>query len=146
MMWIRDNLDLIVSKTLEHLYIAVIALVIACIIAVPLGIFISKRKSLSKVILAIASVFQTIPSLALLAIMVPFFGVGKIPAIIALVIYALLPILRNTILGMESVDKSILDASYGMGMSYFQVLRKVQIPLSLPIIISGISLSAIYVV
>ncbi|WP_200277079.1 ABC transporter permease, partial [Rhodovulum adriaticum] len=145
-MWIRDNLDLIVSKTLEHLYIAVIALVIACIIAVPLGIFISKRKSLSKVILAIASVFQTIPSLALLAIMVPFFGVGKIPAIIALVIYALLPILRNTILGMESVDKSILDASYGMGMSYFQVLRKVQIPLSLPIIISGISLSAIYVV
>lgn len=146
MAWIKDNLSLIVTKTIEHTMISLIALIIGVVIAVPLGILVCKNKRLSQVVLSIASVLQTLPSLALLAIMVPFFGVGKLPAIIALVIYSLLPILRNTILGMESVDKNLIDASYGMGLSYGQVLRKVQIPLALPIIMSGISLSAIYLV
>jgi len=141
-----SNIGTISQKVIEHLYISVVSLAIGSLIAVPIGILISKSKKLSNLILSIASVLQTLPSLALLAMMVPFFGVGKLPAIVALVIYSLLPILRNTILGMQSVDKNVLDASYGMGMSYFQVLTKVQIPLALPIIISGISLSGIYVV
>jgi len=146
MAWIKDNLSLIVTKTMEHTMISLIALAIGVAIAVPLGILVCKNKKLSQIVLSIASVLQTLPSLALLAMMVPFFGVGKLPAIIALVIYSLLPILRNTILGMESVDKSLIDASYGMGLNYGQVLRKVQIPLALPVIMSGVSLSAIYLV
>ncbi|WP_282925576.1 ABC transporter permease [Helcococcus kunzii] len=146
MKWILDNLDTIFSKTFEHFIISLLSLGIGSLISVPIGILVSKSKKLSSIVLSIASVLQTLPSLALLAIMVPFFGVGRLPAIVALVVYSLLPILRNTILGIESVDKNAVDASYGMGMSYWQVLTKVQIPLALPIIISGISLSGIYVV
>ncbi len=146
MAWIKDNISLIITKTIEHTVISLIALAIGILIAVPLGILVCKNKRLSQIVLSIASVLQTLPSLALLAIMVPFFGVGKLPAIIALVIYSLLPILRNTILGMESVDKDLLDASKGMGLSYTQILKRVQIPLAIPIIMSGISLSAVYLV
>lgn len=146
MAWISDNWPLIVSKTMEHLVISLLSLGIGVLIAGPLGILINRNEKVSKFLLSVASVLQTLPSLALLAIMVPFFGVGKLPAIIALVIYSLLPILRNTILGMRSVDKTLIDASYGMGLNYYQILREVQIPLAMPIIISGISLSAIYVV
>lgn len=146
MAWISSNVPLILTKTFEHLIISLISLLIGTSIAVPLGIFVSKNKKISNIFLSIASVLQTLPSLALLAMMVPFLGVGKIPAIVALVLYSFLPILRNTILGIESVDKSLVDASYGMGMNYFQVLGKIQIPLALPIIVSGISLSAVYVV
>lgn len=146
MAWIADNIALIISKTFEHFIISALSLVIGVIIALPLGIFVSRYKKISSIVLTVASVLQTLPSLALLAIMVPFLGVGKIPAIVALVIYSLMPILRSTLLGMASVDKALIDASYGMGLSYAQMLKKVQLPLAIPIIISGVSLSSVYVV
>jgi osmoprotectant transport system permease protein len=146
MTWIIENSLRILQKTMEHAGISFLALIIGSIIAIPAGILLTRAKKLAQIVISIASVLQTIPSLALLAIMVPLFGVGKKPAIVALVIYSLLPILRNTFLGMDSVDKSLLDASYGMGMSTAQVLYKVQVPLALPVIMAGVRVSSVYVV
>ena len=89
---------------------------------------------------------QTIPSLALLALMIPILGIGKIPSIVALFIYSLLPILRNTYLGMESVDPLLKDSVKGMGMTNFQSIVQVEIPLAIPVIMAGIRLSAVYVI
>ncbi len=133
------------NKILEHLSLSMSALAIACLIAIPLGIIVSRKKKLSSLMVAIASILQTIPSLALLAIMVPILGVGKVPATFALVVYALLPVLRNAILGMQAVDVNIMDAAKGMGMSTSQQIIKVQLPLASPIIFSGVRLSATYV-
>lgn len=144
--WLSLNWLRVVEKIIEHFFISTISLLIGIVIAVPLGIFLTRTKKLSKIVMSIASILQTLPSLALLAIMVPIFGVGVKPAVVALVIYSLLPILRNTYLGIESVDKDLVDASKGMGMTRMQIIRKVQIPIAIPIIISGIQLSAVYLV
>ena len=144
--YLIKNRSLLELKIGEHFLISIVALMIGTIIAVPIGILITKSPKLSQVVISFCSVLQTIPSLALLAIMVPLFGVGKLPAIIALVIYSLLPILRNTYLGMNSVDKDLIDASKGMGMTWIQIVAHVKVPLALPVIMSGIRLSAVYMV
>lgn len=132
-------------KLFEHLYISALALLIGSLIAIPLGIIVSRNKKVAQVTIAVTSVLQTIPSLALLAIMVPLIGVGKKPAIAALVIYSLLPILRNTVLGLEGVDENTMDAAKGMGMNAFQQISKVELPLAMSVIISGVRLSGTYV-
>ncbi|NMW85035.1 ABC transporter permease [Peptoniphilus sp. AGMB00490] len=135
----------ILSKSMEHLFIAAISLFFGVLIAVPLGIFLTRSKTTAKIVMAIASVLQTVPSFALLALMIPIFGVGKKPAIVSLFIYSLLPILRNTYLGIAGVNDKLIDAAKGMGMTRSQILLKVQIPMAMPVIMSGIRLSAIYV-
>lgn len=102
-----QNTGDIVLKTWEHFYISIIALFLGAIVAIPLGVVLSKTTRLAKIVLAITSVFQTLPSLAILAIMIPFLGVGKVPAIVALFIYTLLPILNNTFIGMKSVNGDV---------------------------------------
>ena len=136
----------LVSKTVEHFYISIIALLIAIVVAVPLGILLSKTKRTANVVLTIAGVLQTIPTLAVLAIMIPIFGVGKTPAIVALFIYVLLPILNNTVLGVQNIDKNIIQAGTSMGMTKLQHMKDVELPLALPLIISGIRLSSVYVI
>lgn len=143
--YFHENAGLILEKSLEHLSIAGISLLLGILVAVPLGIFLIRSEVLAKIVMAVASVLQTIPSFALLAIMIPIFGVGKKPAIVALFIYSLLPIMRNTYLGIRGVDENLLDAAKGMGMTGRQRLFKVQIPMAMPVIMSGIRLSAIYV-
>lgn len=122
------------------------ALLLGVAIAVPLGIMLSKTKKVAKIVLTVTSVLQTVPSLALLAIMIPFLGVGKVPAIVALCIYSLLPILNNTFIGMQSVNQNIKAAGTAMGMTPMQSMRMVELPLAMPIIMSGIRLSAVYVI
>lgn len=136
----------LVSKTIEHFYISIIALLIAIVVAVPLGILLSKTKRIANVVLTIAGVLQTIPTLAVLAIMIPIFGVGKTPAIVALFIYVLLPILNNTVLGVQNIDKNIIQAGTSMGMTKMQLMKDVELPLALSLIISGIRLSSVYVI
>ncbi|WP_455258395.1 ABC transporter permease [Peptoniphilus asaccharolyticus] len=140
-----SNSNEIIAKSLEHLYIATLALCLGILFAVPIGILISKNRTVAKIVMAVASVLQTIPSFALLSI-ITIIGVGKLPAIIALFIYSLLPILRNTYLGITSVDPNSIDAAKGMGMTEKQILFKVKIPLALSVIMSGIRLSAVYVI
>ena len=136
----------LISKTVEHFYISIIALLIAIVIAVPLGILLSKMKITSNVVLTIAGVLQTIPTLAVLAVMIPIFGVGKLPAIVALFIYVLLPILNNTVLGVQNIDDNIKEAGTSMGMTRFQLMKDVELPLALPLILGGIRLSSVYVI
>ncbi|MFV8291901.1 MULTISPECIES: ABC transporter permease [Aerococcus] len=130
----------------EHIYMSLISLGLGVIVAVPLGIFLSQVPKVANVVIAIVSVLQTIPTLALLALMIPFLGVGKVPAIVALFIYSLLPILRNTYLGMSNVNPDLLDAAKGMGLKRMQIIRQVQLPLAVPVIMAGIRLSTVYVI
>lgn len=144
--FLRNNGQELFKKALEHLEISVIALLIAIIVAVPIGIMLSRMKRTSNVVLTIAGVLQTIPTLAVLAIMIPIFGVGKMAAIIALFIYVLLPILNNTVLGVQQIDSNLKDAAKSMGMTRLQMMKDVELPLALPLILSGVRLSAVYVI
>ena len=136
----------LLSKAIEHFYISMFALLLAIVVAVPLGILLSKTQRIANVVLTVAGVLQTIPTLAVLAIMIPIFGVGKTPAIVALFIYVLLPILNNTVLGVKNIDKNVIQAGQSMGMTKFQLMKDVEMPLALPLIISGIRLSSVYVI
>ncbi|WP_349305590.1 glycine betaine ABC transporter substrate-binding protein [Bacillus sp. FJAT-49736] len=115
-------------------------------IAVPLGIFLTRQKKIADIVIGITAALQTIPSLALLVFLVPFIGTGKPPAIIALTIYGLLPILRNTYLGIMNVNSSTVEAGIGMGMTSRQVLWKIELPLALNVIMGGIRTAAVMVV
>ena len=142
----RDNFSQLIVKIGEHLFISSLAIVLGIIVAVPAGIAVTRSKKLSVVLITIASILQTIPSLALLSMMVPIIGIGKLPAIIALFIYSLLPIIRNTMLGINGVNEFLVDAGKGMGMTANEIMFKIKLPLSAPVIMSGIRLSAVYVV
>ncbi|WP_409304445.1 glycine betaine ABC transporter substrate-binding protein [Peribacillus sp. SCS-155] len=122
----------------QHLFLSIVSILIATLIAVPLGIFIARRRRLAEPVIGITSVFQTIPSLALFGFLLPIFGIGNITAILALIIYALLPILRNTFTGITGVDQSAVEAGRGMGMTKNQILRMIELPLALPIIMAGL--------
>lgn len=144
--FIANNGDALVTAVGEHIFLSFISLVLSILVAVPLGILLSQVPKIANIVMTIAGVLQTIPTLALLALMIPLLGVGPVPSIVALFIYSLLPILRNTYLGMTSVDPNIVDAAKGMGMSTGQVIGKVQMPLAIPVILAGIRLSAVYVI
>ncbi|UBH12599.1 ABC transporter permease [Macrococcus armenti] len=144
--FLQENQAELLQKTLEHISISLLSLLAAIIVAVPLGILLTKSEKLAKIVLSITSVLQTVPSLAILAMMIPFFGIGTVPAVIALFLYVLLPILNNTYLGIQSVNKDAKEAGRAMGMTQNQVLRMVQLPLAVPVIMSGIRLSAVYAI
>jgi len=131
---------------LEHMQISFISIFIAVIIAVPLGIYLTKHKRLAGPILQIAAIFQTIPSLALLGILIPLVGIGQVPAVIALVVYAILPILRNTYTGIKEVDPILIEAAQAMGMNKSKKLFKVELPLAMPIIMAGIRTAMVLVI
>lgn len=141
----QNGADLLI-KTWEQLYISAIALLLGVLVAVPLGIALTRVPKTAKVVIAIASMLQTVPSLALLALMIPLLGIGKVPAIVALFIYSLLPILRNTYIGMNDVDPVLKDSAKGMGMTPRQSIMQVEVPMAMPVIMSGIRLSAVYVI
>lgn len=122
----------------EHLYLSFVSILIGILISVPLGIFISRLKKIAEFVIGITAVFQTIPSLALFGFLLPVFGIGSTPAIIALMVYALLPILRNTYTGIVGVDDALIQAGKGMGMTSAQILWKIELPLALPVIMAGI--------
>jgi osmoprotectant transport system permease protein len=131
----------IFSTTLQHLELVVIAMVIAVAVAVPLGILVVERPGLRTVALGVASVFQTIPSLALFGFLIPIpyiGGIGERTAVVALVLYALLPILRNTYVGLTEIDPAVLEAATAMGMTPWQVMWRVRLPLALSFILAGI--------
>ncbi|AQS05615.1 glycine betaine ABC transporter substrate-binding protein [Clostridium beijerinckii] len=133
----------IISLLFEHIKLTALSVGIAIIIGMPLGILTSYVKKLNKPILGIASVVQAIPSMALLGFAIPFLGIGTPPAIVMVVLYSLLPIIKNTTTGIDNINPDMIEASKGIGLTKFQVLVKVQIPLALPVIMSGIRISAV---
>lgn len=131
----------IVEATLAHLSLVLISMLIAIAIALPLGMFAIHHRGIRALALAAASIFQTIPSLALFGFLIPLpfiGGIGRRTAIVALVLYALLPILRNTYVGLTSIDPAVLEAAEAMGMTNSQILFRVRFPLALSIILAGI--------
>lgn len=136
--FIRQQSGKLLEQTLVHIGLTFISLLIALVIGVSLGIYISYRRRAAFLVLGIAGVLQTIPSIALLGFMIPLLGIGAVPAIVALFLYALLPIIRNTYTGITGVNPAVLEAAKGMGMSSGQILRKVQLPLAMPVLLAGI--------
>jgi osmoprotectant transport system permease protein len=144
--FLSTNGSEMIFKTWEHLYISVIAALLGIIVAVPLGVVLTRFPKGAGFVMGILGVIQTFPSFAILAFFIPILGVGKIPAIIALFFYSVLPILRNTYTGVNGVKRSLLEAGRGMGMTGWEQIRYVEIPLAIPVIMAGIRLSTVYLV
>ena len=130
----------------EHLQISLLSLIIAIFIAVPLGIIISGNKKTSEWFLQITGIFQTIPSLALLGLFIPFMGIGTLPAVVALVIYAIFPILQSTITGLSEIDSSLEEAATAFGMTKLEKLKKYQLALAMPILMDGVRTASIMII
>lgn len=131
----------IVEATLAHLFLVCVSMAIAILVGVPVGMYLVKRKTTRTVALGVASVLQTIPSLALFGFLIPLpflGGIGVRTAVTALVLYALLPILRNTVVGLTNLDPAVLEAAEAMGMTETQILVRVRFPLGLSVILAGI--------
>lgn len=141
-----QNHSALLLKTWEHLWISAAALFAGAAAAIPLGMLLTRFRLISGLVVGLVAIFQTIPSLALLAVMVPLMGVGKPPAITALFVYSLLPVVRNTYLGLTGVDAGVVDAAKGMGMTSLQRLFRVRLPLAMPVIMAGVRISGVYVV
>ena len=130
----------------QHLLLSVISLAIAIVIALPLAIWVIPRPKTANVFLQLASVLQTIPSLALLGMLIPLVGIGSVPAVISLVVYALLPIFQNTYTGLTEIDPSLEEAATAFGMTRWEKLRKVELPLAFPMILSGIRTALVMII
>jgi osmoprotectant transport system permease protein len=143
MQYLLDHPDVVWQRTLEHIQLVGVAIIIAALIGVPLGILISRVRWLALPVLNITGVLYTIPSLAFFAIMIPYLGIGTTTATIALAVYSLLVIVRNTAAWLDEVPPAAIDAARGMGMTGFQRLAQVELPLALPYILTGIRISTV---
>lgn len=136
----------LVAALFQHLTLSFFALLIACLLAIPLGIYCSRHRKVAEIFLQIASILQTIPSLALLGILLPLVGIGTPPALIALVLYGIFPIFQNTYTGLTNIDASLKEAANAFGMNMWQRLTKVELPLALPTILSGVRTSLVLII
>jgi|SRR5699024_9621592 len=136
----------LLEMTYQHILMVVLGIVLALIVGIPLGILCTRSKRMESIILGFANVIQVIPSLALLAVLMIVFGLGFKTIVIGLFLYSLLPIIRNTYVGLKEVEKSSVEAGEGMGMTNLQILFKVKFPLSLPFILAGLRIAAVIAV
>jgi osmoprotectant transport system permease protein len=138
--------DYLIKLLYEHLILSFGALFFAMLISLPTGVLLTRYKNAGKVIFPVINTIQTIPSLALLGFLIPFMGIGTAPAMLALFLYSLLPLVRNTYSGIQGVDKAYVEASRGIGLTNMQILFKVEIPLAMPIILAGLRTAAVIVI
>lgn len=141
--YIYDNQGPILQRLLEHIQLTAIAVGAALLLGIPLGVLISYFKKANKPVLGIANLVQAIPSMALLGFAIPFLGIGYKPAIVVVVLYSLLPIIKNTYIGLESIHPDMLEAARGIGLTKLQILFKVKLPLAMPVIMAGVRISAV---
>ncbi|MCM3630542.1 ABC transporter permease [Paenibacillus glycanilyticus] len=132
----------------DHIYISALSIIFGAIVAIPVGIWLAGSRIgwLNHFVFTIANVLQTIPSLALLAILIPLLGIGRTPAVFALFLYSIMPIMRNTYSGFKAVDPNVMEAARGMGYSRMQRLLRIQLPLSFPYIMSGLRVTTVYII
>jgi len=133
----------VLDLTIEHAQVVVVSIVIAVLIAVSLGVAVYRRPRAASFALGVAGVFLTIPSFALFGLLIAPLGLGYPPTVVALVVYALLPILRNTITGLRAIDPAVLESARGMGMSARRRLMRIELPLAWPLILTGIRVSTL---
>lgn len=144
--YVVDNFDEISFLLVQHVEAVLVAVGIATVLGVGLGLATERRPRLRTGALALSGTILTVPSFALFGLMIPLFGLGVLPAILALSVYAVFPILRNTVTGLETVDSAVLEAARGMGMNDHRRLRQVKLPLAWPVILNGVRVATIMVV
>ena len=133
----------ILTLLFEHIQLTLIAVLIAVVIGVPLGIVITRNKKLASGVIGVANLTQAIPSLAILGFLIPIIGIGSAPAITMVVLYSMLPIIKNTYTGIININPDMLEAAKGLGMTNSQTLRIIKIPLAMPVIMAGIRMAAV---
>ena len=143
--YLASRWDSLLADTVAHAQVVLLSLGIATVIGVALGVLVYRRDFLAQAVLAVASVALTVPSFALFGLLIPIFGLGYKPTVVALTNYALLSILRNTITGLQGVDPAITESAKGMGLSNFQQLVRIELPLAWPVIIAGIRTSGLLI-
>jgi osmoprotectant transport system permease protein len=136
--YLAERREVILLSTLRHIEVSLIAVVLSIVIAIPLGILITRYRKMAHVVINSANIGQTVPSLAILGMVIPVLGIGLKPAVFALVLRGVLPIINNTYSGIINVDRSVIEAGRGMGMRNRQILRWVELPLSFPVVMAGI--------
>ncbi|RYL89325.1 ABC transporter permease [Sporolactobacillus sp. THM7-4] len=144
--YIRENYLDVVTLFLQHIEITFFSLGIAIVIALPLGVLLSRNRTAASIVMPVLSVIYTIPSLAMFALLIPVVGLGLKPAILALVAYSLLILVRNVMAGFRSIDPAILEAGKGMGLSQWQLFFKIELVMALPVIIGGVRITAVSVI
>ncbi|WP_059103639.1 ABC transporter permease [Shouchella shacheensis] len=144
--FLSDNGAQLLTLTWQHLYISVISITLGIMAAIPLGVALTRVPKVANGVIGLVSILQTVPSLAILAFFIPILGVGTVPAIIALFIYSVLPILRNTYTGVKNIDRDLLESARGMGMTGWQRIISIELPLAVPIIMAGIRVSSVYLI
>lgn len=144
--YLASRWDSILEQAIAHAEVVLVSLLIATVIAVTAGVLVYRRERAAEVVLAVTSTFLTIPSFALFGLLVPVLGLGWPPTVFALVMYALLPILRNTVVGLRSVDPAIVESAQGMGMGRHQRLLRIELPLAWPVILTGMRVSTLIIV
>ncbi len=144
--FLLDNFDRFLELLTEHVLLVGVSVLLAIAVAIPLGIVATRNERLKGYVLGIGNVAQTIPTLAIIALVFPLIGIGFLPAVVGMFAYAILPILTNTITGLDDVDEDTVEAARGMGMTENEILRKIKLPLALPVIFAGIRTSAVITV
>jgi len=144
--YISRRSDLLLELMLEHLWLVILTLIIAIVISVAIGIMISYYETFAQPVLGVCQVLMVIPSMAMLAFMVPIFGIGFTTGVVALVLYSLLPIVRNTYTGIRELDPAIVEAAKGMGMTERRILFKIKLPLARPVIIAGVRTATVMMI
>ena len=143
MSWAIENVDVLAVALAEHLILVVTALAISLVIALPLGIWTARRPAPYVAVMLATGVLYTIPALALFALLIPLMGLGKVPAITALVIYSLLILVRNVAIGIREVPGELLEAADGMGYGKGRRLVRIELPMALPVIVAGIRITVV---
>lgn len=144
--YVADNSSRITFLLIQHIEVVLISVVIATILSLILAVATENFPSLRKAALSVSGTILTIPSFALFGLMIPLFGLGVVPTVMALTVYAVFPILRNAVTGLETVDPGVIDAARGMGMGSWQRLWRIRVPLAWPVILNGIRVATIMVV
>jgi len=136
--FIVEHRDKMLQLTIQHVHVVAVSVVLATILGVLIGIFITRNKRLADSVLYVAGIIMTIPSIAMFGILIPIVGIGFTPAVIALVLYGQLPIIRNTYTAITGVDPAIIEAGRGMGMTERQLMLRIRLPLATPVILAGV--------
>lgn len=148
MSFILAHIDVLMARTVQHITLVGIAVGLAVLLGVPIGIAITQHKRVADCVLYMASVMITIPSIALFGLMIPLlspigYGVGPVPAMVAVLLYSLLPIIRNTHSAIHNLDPALREAAKGMGMHPWQRLCRVEIPIAMPVIMAGVRIAVV---
>ncbi len=146
MTWLLRNYDLVLIAAWQHVVLTIISVSIALVISLGVGILAARNPAVHRIALAVTGVFYTIPSLALFAILIPIVGLGRVPAVIGLVGYSLLALIRNIVAGIHGVPADVVEAAIGMGLTRRQVLFRVELPLALPVILAGVRVVTVTVI